>query len=313
MRIALAGDDGYARHLGALLCSLFENQSGRYRIDVSVLSKDISPRNCGRLLTICRRFGSQLTVFPIDRDVFRQAPVPAHYSDVNYYRLLLPRLIDPRLDRILYLDGDIVVLGALDAAWETDVSDCALAAVKDGKRIREDGAQPTAQFNSGVLLFNLAYWRRHAIVDDVLAFIRDPANQAAIRYVDQDALNAVVGTCWRALPLAFNVQPFAFAAKRRTAFSDEERAAAARDPVVLHFCGPRKPWNYQCEHPQRGVYWRYARLTPWQRQGYSDFSLTAWAEKQRRRLAALVAGTAPPAMSRLLRVMYHQVVGRRAS
>lgn len=308
MRIAVAGDDGYARHIGALLCSLFENQSGRYRIDVFLLSKDISPHSCGHLLAICRRYGSQLTVCPIAADVFGDAPAPAHYSTVNYYRLLLPMLIDPAIDRVLYLDGDMIVLGPLDEAWETDITGVAVGAVGDGKRLPDDApdvvAQDSVLFNSGFLLFNLEYWRRYQILEKLLAFIRQQGDRGIMRYVDQDALNAVLGDQWRPLPLKFNVQPSVFVPKRRTVFSEEEKAASRQDPVVIHFCGPKKPWNFRSAHPQSGAYWRYARLTPWNGLGYTDFSIQEWATRD---LKKVVSQAASPGMYRLLQRAYRRI------
>jgi lipopolysaccharide biosynthesis glycosyltransferase len=223
MVIALAGDDAYARHIGALACSLLENRSGRYPIDIFILSKDISARNRGYLSDVCSRYGSRLTFLSVDPDVFADAPVPAHYSDVNYYRLLLPALLDPGMGKVLYLDADIIVRAPLDDVWETDVTDVALCAVRDGKRLPEHGQRGTREdpvpFNSGVLLLNLDYWRARHVLDDVLRFIRQPENHGVLRYVDQDALNAVVQDQWWPLPLVFNVQPFVFGPNRRTIFA----------------------------------------------------------------------------------------------
>jgi lipopolysaccharide biosynthesis glycosyltransferase len=302
MRIAVAGDDSYARHIGALLCSIFENQSGKYRIDVFVLSKDISSEHSAHLLTICRRYGSQLTILPVDQDTFRNAPAQAYYTDVNYYRLLLPELLDARIDRILYLDSDIIVLAPLDDVWQTDVTSFAAAAVPDGRRLRDDEmpgtADRTVPVNSGLLLLNLDHWRRQRVFDQILAFIRQPDNETMLRYVDQDALNAVLAGRCRSLPLRFNVQPFVFDPARRTVFSADERALALKDPAVIHFCGPRKPWHYRCVHPYRSLYWKYARMTPWRGTGYVDLSLPEWALR--------LSTMAPPVIYDLLRVIYRR-------
>lgn len=312
MRIALAGDDGYARHIGALLCSLFENQSGRYRIDVCILSRAISPRNCGHLIAICERYGSQLTVCPVAADVFRDAPAPAHYSPVNYFRLLLPALVDPAIDRVLYLDGDMIVLGPLDEVWETDISDVAVGAVADGKRLPEDAPAVVphhrTSFNSGFLLLNLDYWRRQGIMEQLLAFIGEQGAHGVMRYVDQDALNAVLGDRWRPLPLRFNVQPSAFVPERRTVFSESEKAASRQAPVVIHFCGPKKPWHVRSPHPENRAYWRYARLTPWNGLGYSDFTIDAWA---RHDLEKIVSQTTSPGLYRMIQRAYRRVSRRR--
>lgn len=51
-------------------------------------------------------------------------------TEASYYRLLAGRIF-PDLDKVLYLDCDLVVLGSLSSIWETDLSDNTLAAVEE--------------------------------------------------------------------------------------------------------------------------------------------------------------------------------------
>ena len=97
-----------------------------------------------------------------------------HISPVCYFRLLLPELLPSGVEKVLYLDCDLIIRDDLSSLWETDVSATAFAAAHeldspavkarlvDGVRFhRELGlTRDRARFNSGVLVLNLAQWRR---------------------------------------------------------------------------------------------------------------------------------------------------------
>lgn len=37
---------------------------------------------------------------------------------------------------------------------------------------------------------------------------------------------------------------------------------AKSHPVVIHFLGTKKRWQWGCKHPDRGLYWKYLKKTP---------------------------------------------------
>lgn len=88
-------------------------------------------------------------------------------SMATYYRCILSKLLPTDIDRLLYLDCDIVIVGDISEYWNTPLSDeTGVAAVADMgcdeaaryeilKYPMED-----SYFNAGVLLINLNYWRK---------------------------------------------------------------------------------------------------------------------------------------------------------
>ena len=77
----------------------------------------------------------------------------------------------------------------------------------------------------------------------------------------------------------------------------QELERLRREARILHFNGDCKPWRYLCDHPRKGEYRRYLRLTEWRdfvppdRTGVNAF---------RKLLAAVL----PEAIKRLLRNAY---------
>ena len=45
--------------------------------------------------------------------------------------------------------------------------------------------------------------------------------------------------------------------------SETEFASIRRDPAILHFSGPYKPWQFMSEPHYKHLYWRALALTPW--------------------------------------------------
>lgn len=163
-------------------------------------------------------------------------------------RLLLPDLLQ-HLDKIIYLDADIIVRGDLAELWATDISGVRLAGKASNYeawkyvhklvaraastlqpeaswelRRRLSGAGPlqVRAFNAGVLVLNLAMMRQ----DDFAALHVPYIEQFAMN--DQDALNVYARGSWVQLDPAWNAVP-----------SQDD----ITDAKILHFAGPTKPWE----------------------------------------------------------------------
>lgn len=66
------------------------------------------------------------------------------------------------------------------------------------------------------------------------------------------------------LPFRYNVQDGFLRRKRRIRptsipLLDEE----LKHPVIIHYTGGKKPWQYKSQHPYKNLYFRYLDLTEW--------------------------------------------------
>jgi lipopolysaccharide biosynthesis glycosyltransferase len=188
----------------------------------------------------------------------------------HWYRIFLPRLL-PDVPRVLYLDGDLIVLSSLERLWGTDLQDNYLAAVSnvfqsnDTERPQRLGLPADRHyFNSGVMLMNLDLMRR----DDATSALVDCAtrNFDLLSWPEQDALNLVLGHRRLALHPRWNLMNsillFPWAGDVLGAEAVDE---ARRDPAIRHFEGPtvNKPWHVLCDRGMRELYLEHRRQTPW--------------------------------------------------
>lgn len=187
-----------------------------------------------------------------------------------YFRLFVAEMLPSTIDKVLYLDGDVIVRHSLKELWDMDLPNFALAAVPDmreGSTDRYEGlgySNSQGYFNSGVLLINLAYWRQHQATKQFEEFIQK--RYETIRFHDQDVLNYIFREQKTRLPIKYNLQD-GFLCK--TPEYDESRygeevIAARKDPVIVHFTWNSKPWKYSYSpNPFRSSFYKYQKMTKW--------------------------------------------------
>ena len=173
--------------------------------------------------------------------------IDPRYTEAASLRLLLPKLL-PELDRILYLDCDVIVRQDLATLWEqTDLQDNYLAAVYEAaiegqaERFRALGCDPARYFNSGFLLMNLARMREEKVSEKLLEACRVPW----LEFPDQDALNQVCqGRVLPLSPLWNSIRTF-FIPKYKPDFVrqyGEDLWEQVQQEATIHYTGG-KPWD----------------------------------------------------------------------
>ena len=96
-------------------------------------------------------------------------------STAALFKFDLPNLLPDSIEKVLYLDGDIIVQGDLSELYSTDISDVYAGVVKDYRGLTLKGdfnerlkINHTAYFNSGVLLLNLSLLRNDNLPEKLL-------------------------------------------------------------------------------------------------------------------------------------------------
>lgn len=188
----------------------------------------------------------------------------------HWYRIFLPELL-PDVDRVLYLDGDLIAVDSLEPLWRSELGDQYLAAVTN-VFLEHDAGRPAAlglrdardYFNSGVLLMNLELMRRDAMTDALRSY--GLANAEKLAWPEQDALNVVLGERRLHLHPRWNLMnSILLFPSAADVFGTKVVTEARRNPAIRHFEGPgaNKPWHHLCEREGRELYVEHRRQTPW--------------------------------------------------
>lgn len=285
IHIILASDNNYVQHLGVLLVSIFENNAEE-SIVVHLLSDEISSQNKAVLQGLVNRYRQVLHIYDMDKSLFADFPVRAkdHITIVAYYRLKIADILPQSLNRIIYLDCDMIVTGSLTPLWKTDLNGYALAAVPDVLSFMSETyerlslSKDRLYFNSGMLLINLDQWRNTDIFVPALQLAEKKTE--TLLWHDQDILNVLFHTQWLSLPYRWNVmntimRPSPFFTKEYVNYIDEE----IRHRVIVHYTCAWKPWIFPCDNPLRFEYYKYLERSPWKgfKPSASFYKRVKWA------------------------------------
>lgn len=218
-----------------------------------------------RIRTLAKTKKSRIVFYLIDESYFKGYPVSEQWPITIYYRIILPEVLPNNLEKVLYVDCDIMFRDRFDDLWDIDLKNYALAAVEDVLSpiapMYDDIECDTnnGYFNSGVMLINLKYWREHSFTDKTLEYLS--ANSQKVLHPDQDAINFVASGNWLKLNYRWNFlssyQNLYFSHEHLN--SDFDKISASY-PVIVHFSGV-KPWNPKCRTRYKYEYYHYAKLS----------------------------------------------------
>ena len=157
-----------------------------------------------------------------------------YLSQAMYYRLYLSEILPKSINKVLYLDCDMIVCHSLRTLWDIDVSHVALAGIPDvlsGEEIDRLGYPSELNyFNAGVLLINLDYWRDNDVLSEFLAYITKQGSN--LYHHDQDVLNYVFREKKVLLPIKFNfISSFLFTHRQALSTSERSHTRSCRNTL----------------------------------------------------------------------------------
>ena len=267
--------------LAAALRSMAESNAGGAPLEVVILTSAFSPAMRTKVESSLPPKSISIRWVEIDLHSFQTFSTRSYISKITFARLLLSSYLSDQVKKVLYLDGDLLVLGNLQEAWELDLGGAPVAAVMDTESIDHcsrldsllelQNAQFSASnnrtlgeyFNAGVLLIDMARWREEQVSEKALRFMADNPDTPL---ADQDALNVACAAKWKKLDARWNCQTHD--PRGYSAVAPEQR------PAIVHFAGKWKPWSATTLSPDSGFYndfrkrTKFAR-TPVQRALYS--------------------------------------------
>jgi len=192
--IVIAFSSTWSKFIQVQLFSLFSNN--KYPIKVYLLSENLSEYDLARFNNICDYFGNDYVCEYIDCSsiysnyITSDINVDARFTKYTLLRLLIPYLIQD--DKVLYLDGDTLVIDDIQDLCNMDLKNNMMAGCIDTGIAPEykmsiglDTKLPYV--NAGVLLLNLRKMREEQLHDGCLDLINN-------RYLlghDQCTLNLI--------------------------------------------------------------------------------------------------------------------------
>ena len=268
--ILCATDDKFVPYCGIMLTSLFENNKN-IKFNVYIITEGLNRTNIEDFEKLGKKYLQAISILTIDPQNLKDFPIKKsdHVSIVTYYRLFATSLLPQNIEKVLYLDGDIIINDSIQDLYNTNIDNYAIGAIIDEDYKNEEKynrlqiPKENYYINAGVLLMNLKYWKEHNIIDKCLTFIEKKKEQ--ILQHDQDIINAVLKQNIKRLPIKYNLQT-GFLFRERYFFDENVKKEVQRclqQPTIIHYTTIRKPWIKRCQHPYRNHFHYYRKKSLW--------------------------------------------------
>jgi len=291
--VVCAADNNYSMPLAVTMRSAIENLKDNCKIIFYIIDGGITNLNKQKILKslILGRCEVKFVSMPdyLLRDIQEahktlesaNRRIKSHITIASFYRLIISELLPNNVEKVIYLDCDLVVKGDLGQLWQSDIENSYMLATQDtwiqyvsnpyGLLNYQELGIPSdlKYFNAGVLLINLKKWRTDNISAKAITYLKQ--NREYIRWHDQDVLNALLYGQWGELGPRWNLSATIFGGYwKECPFTEEVYNAVIMEPNIIHFTTEKKPWTSRHTLCKEYFYY-YLDMTAW-----SGWRLTVW-------------------------------------
>lgn len=247
INILVTLDKNYIPYFNVMISSLIRSNPGEY-FNIYLLHSSLCASDTESTEKLIGDHG-KLYLTEIREEGLSDAPTTDRYPKEMYYRIFAAKYLPEELDRILYLDPDIIVNGSVRELYDMPMGRALFAAASHignnllhfFNEIRLDIDEDIPYINSGVMLMNLRVLREEQNLGDVFAYIE--SHKGRLFLPDQDIISGLYGD--RIIPLdpcRYNMTEKLFLFHRQS--GDKMDIDYVRNnTVIIHYCGRNKPWK----------------------------------------------------------------------
>ena len=293
--VLCAADENYVKPLAVTLYSAASNLAPGHRLQVVVLDGGISESSWGGLRETLLDLPITVQIIRPDLNQVSDLMTSHHISHAAYLRLLASKILPDHVEKVVYLDSDLLVLDDVTKLWQIDLGDAyaaasvdiacpfvdarehfeehqtssarfgsvpyiaAISPIPNWRELGIDGS--AAYFNSGVMVLNLKRWRQDDISRKLFDCLRE--NREHVWCWDQYALNVVFAGNWKPLEPKWNqgTHVYEYPNAEATPIDSDQFLEMRERPSIVHYTTEYKPWQHRQYHPQRELFFDHLDKT----------------------------------------------------
>ena len=248
MNILFSINHGFVNHMRDCIKSIirFKSSDG---YDFYVMHSDLTNDDI-EMLHDMEEKNIRFHLVYVSADKIKDFPQTGRYPAEIYYRIYASALLPDDLDRILYLDADIIVVNPLDELYNMSFDGNYILACTHVRsfltsvNLRRLGIEEKCPYvNSGVMLMNLDTLRNVQDFHEVEQFVELHKNDLTLP--DQDIITALYGQHVGIIDsLKYNLSDRVLAFYNSTPGNYKiDLDWIQNNTVIIHYCGRQKPWN----------------------------------------------------------------------
>lgn len=285
MNILAALNDNFIEPMSVMLYSLCKAHPNEL-LDIYLLYHDLSENNIKKLNQVLELFEDK-NLKPIDVGEEIQAKISGkgNLTIETWYRLYGLKLLPKEMERILWIDGDMIVKGKLNEMYDMNIEKYSFAVCEDihaivngidGKLKNQCGVPKEEKyFNAGIMLINLSYLRKKNLIDTMMYVVYNEYDR--YQFLDQDILNRMFYGTVKYIPWSlYNLPPIFLRVDVNELANNNIHYATYYDinhpcddfheryidvtkqvqknAVIIHYLADSKPWKHRNEE----MYWVYS-------------------------------------------------------
>jgi len=252
----------YSKFVGTAICSVLENTKVKIMVHI-LCDETLTENNKNKLRSLVESYSQNIAFYQvtIDERLYGIKALEV-FSIGTLLRLYIDNVLN--VDRVIYLDADVIVKMDINQLWEHNESaitnTCAISACMDEPLSQgwwhysffDKGVFDIHEyFNAGVLVLNLTKIRKnYDLLEQAIAFFTYyPESKMA----DQDALNYIFKNDHYLLPRQYNT----FVAGER------KNHIHKLESCIYHYSGEDGRSNYYQQDVFDKLFWHYLLKTPW--------------------------------------------------
>lgn len=255
--VVLITDNNYCIPTGVAIQSLIDSYKKDAKLIVYIIACNVDDENKALFNALSTR-NAEVKIIECNLSELKK------YSEINYYvspsallKFLIPNLIS-EYERILYIDGDVLVRKDITDIFETDIDGYYAAAVADFAGMFaykfHTRLKLPRYFNTGVLLLNAKRLRAEHMDEKLFAC---KAAHPEYQCMDQDVFNVVFKNEVKFLPHKYNVmmanleimqKEMGITMREIDTFFHSDYGSYKNleaDSYLLHLTNEFKPWIYK--------------------------------------------------------------------
>lgn len=264
--IVTCSSEKYGLYCAVMIHSIVSNSDPKQNYDIVVLTQDMSGETKDLIESIVDNRNNISIRFCYISELLEGYTFheKEHIPSVTCSRLLIPEIFKT-YEKVIWFDVDAVANKDIAELYHIDIGDNLIAAAHDIGMAGGDGSEEmfcalkmsrNEYVNTGIMILNCEELRKQFTSEELL----NTAARKDFDNMDQDALNFHCKGKIRYFDMKWNTNATNVNSSYANAIFAEEYRAAVKDPYVVHYIGPMKPWD-NLQMPMARYFWKYAAET----------------------------------------------------
>jgi len=248
INIAMICDKNYVVPTKTLINSIVKNKHSKDKLNIIVVGVALDENDRNSFAQFKDEDVNIKVLNPTDS--FDEIKIQhVHVSKAALYKMILPNIL-PEINKVIYLDSDMLVLDSLSDLYATDIGDVYVGAVVDlvaeVSQKHHERLGVDHYFNSGMLMLNLEKLRQDNLVEKLINRRKEDTSNY---FMDQDVFNWIMREKVRLLSPRYNrmLTTYRYMSEEEEAKYNNMSVSQLREmketAVIWHYTNKDKPWN----------------------------------------------------------------------